>query len=62
MTKSFFRDYLNSHPEIAREYETLKLSLLPKYKHDRDGYTDAKSAFIKKILGIAKPGSKPPKP
>ena len=32
----------------------LKLSLLPKYKHDRDGYTDAKSAFVKNILGIAK--------
>lgn len=49
-----FRDYLNSHPEVTREYEKLKLSLLPKYKHDRDGYTDAKSAFVKKILGIAK--------
>lgn len=24
-----FRDYLNSHPEVAREYETLKLGLLP---------------------------------
>lgn len=57
-----FRDYLNSHLEVACEYEQLKLSLLPKYKHDRDGYTDAKSAFIKKILGIAKAGSKPPKP
>lgn len=54
----FFRDYLNSHSEVAREYEKMKLSLLPKYKHDRDGYTDAKSAFIKKILGIAKSGSK----
>lgn len=58
----FFRDYLNSHSEVAREYEKLKLSLLPKYKHDRDGYTDAKSAFIKKILGIAKSGSKQSKP
>lgn len=58
----FFRDYLNSHSEVAREYEKLKLSLLPKYKHDRDGYTDAKSAFIKKILGIAKSGSEQSKP
>ena len=49
-----FRDYLNSHLEVAHEYEKLKLSLLPKYKHDRDGYTDAKSAFVKNILGIAK--------
>lgn len=53
-----FRDYLNNHPEAAHEYEKLKLSLLPKYRHDRDGYTDAKSAFIKKILGIAKSGTK----
>lgn len=49
-----FRDYLNNHPEVAREYEKLKLSLLPKYKHDRDGYTDAKSSFIKNIVELAK--------
>lgn len=49
-----FRDYLNSHPEVAREYEKLKLSLLPKYKNDRDGYTEAKSEFIKNILETAK--------
>lgn len=52
-----FRNYLNSHQEAAYEYEKLKLSLLPKYKHDRDGYTEAKSAFIKKILMTAKFGS-----
>ncbi|MFG6381437.1 MAG: hypothetical protein K1V87_04945 [Muribaculum sp.] len=34
--------------------ESGNLSLLPKYKHDRDGYTDAKSAFVSKISGIAK--------
>ncbi len=53
-----FRDYLNNHPEVAHEYEKLKLSLLPKYKHDRDGYTDAKSAFVRKILEIAKSGDR----
>lgn len=53
-----FRDHLNSHPEVAHEYEKLKLSLLPKYKHDRDGYTDAKSAFVRKILEIAKSGDR----
>ena len=41
-----FRDYLIAHPEIAKEYEILKLSLLPKYKNDRDGYTEAKSEFV----------------
>ena len=45
-----FRDYLRSHPAAAREYEALKLSLLPKYKHNRDGYTEAKSEFVKRIL------------
>lgn len=49
-----FRDYLNSHPEVAREYEALKLSLLPQFKNDRDGYTDAKTDFIKRVLNNAK--------
>lgn len=49
-----FRDYLIAHPEAAKEYERLKLSLLPKYSHDRDGYTDAKSEFVRKIVGLAK--------
>ncbi|MDE6343038.1 MAG: GrpB family protein, partial [Muribaculaceae bacterium] len=39
----FFRDYLISHPEVAKEYESLKLGLLPQYRNDRDGYTAAKS-------------------
>lgn len=42
----FFKDYLNHNPEIAKQYEQLKLSLWKKYEHDRDGYTDAKTAFI----------------
>ncbi len=50
----YFRDYLTSHPDAAREYEKLKLSLLPKYRNDRDGYTEAKSAFIREILKKAK--------
>lgn len=49
-----FRDYLIAHPEVAKEYEILKLSLLPKYKNDRDGYTEAKTAFVKSVVDIAK--------
>lgn len=49
-----FRDYLNNHPEVAREYEKLKISLLPKYRHDRDGYTDAKTEFVRDIVRLAK--------
>lgn len=49
-----FRDYLIAHSEAAKEYERLKLSLLPEYKHDRDGYTDAKTEFVRKIVWLAK--------
>lgn len=49
-----FRDYLIEHPERAKEYEALKLSLLPKYRHDRDGYTAAKTAFVNTTLQMAR--------
>lgn len=41
-----FRDYLLSHPDAAKEYEQLKLSLWKKFEHDRDGYTEAKTDFV----------------
>ena len=50
----YFRDYLNTHPEIAKEYETLKLGLWKKFEHDRDGYTEAKSEFVNKYTALAK--------
>ncbi|MDE5840363.1 MAG: GrpB family protein [Muribaculaceae bacterium] len=46
----FFRDYLISHPETAKEYERLKISLLPRFRHNRDAYTDAKTDFVRRIL------------
>ncbi|MDE6488408.1 MAG: GrpB family protein, partial [Paramuribaculum sp.] len=49
-----FREYLIAHPDAAKEYELLKRSLLPKYKNDRDGYTDAKTGFIGNIVRSAK--------
>lgn len=49
-----FRDYLRGHPSVAKEYEALKSSLLPKYRNDRDGYTEAKTDFIRKITVLAK--------
>ena len=52
----YFRDYLISHPEVAKEYERLKLGLWKKFEHDRDGYTAAKSDFIKKYTDLAKGG------
>lgn len=48
-----FRDYLIAHPECAKEYETLKRYLLPKYRSNRDKYTEAKSESIKHIVRLA---------
>jgi prolyl-tRNA editing enzyme YbaK/EbsC (Cys-tRNA(Pro) deacylase)/GrpB-like predicted nucleotidyltransferase (UPF0157 family)/catechol 2,3-dioxygenase-like lactoylglutathione lyase family enzyme len=42
----FFRDYLSSHPGVAKEYESLKLSLWDASTHDRDAYTEGKTDFI----------------
>lgn len=50
----FFRDYLNEYPEIAAEYEKLKLSLQKKYEHDRDAYTNAKTSFIRRFTNEAR--------
>ena len=44
----YFRDYLNEYPQIAKEYECLKLKLWKKYEHNRDAYTAAKTDFIRK--------------
>ena len=41
-----FRDYLISNPELAKQYEQLKVYLLSKFPKDRDAYTAAKSPFI----------------
>ncbi len=44
----YFRDYLNEHSQAAKEYEQLKLDLWRQYEYNRDGYTEAKSDFVKK--------------
>ncbi len=50
----YFRDYLNEHPDVAKEYETLKLRLWKQYEHNRDAYTDAKTDFISKWTAEAR--------
>ena len=50
----YFRDYLILHPEISERYGKLKLQLKESYKFDRDGYTRAKSCFIKNITAQAR--------
>ena len=43
----YFRDYLMEYPKVAKEYEELKLSLWKEFEHNRDGYTEAKTEFVK---------------
>ena len=50
----YFRDFLQEHPAVAKNYEKLKLSLWKQYEHNRDAYTDSKTDFIKKYTKEAK--------
>lgn len=54
--KILFRDYLITHPDIAHEYEQLKIELAQQYTYDREQYTQAKTAFINAILSKARAG------
>lgn len=49
-----FRDYLRSHPEVAREYEQLKRELAAEHPDNRRAYTARKAAFINDILEEAR--------
>ena len=50
----YFRDYLNDHPEVGKEYEILKLQLWKQYEHNRDAYTNAKTDFISRWTAEAR--------
>lgn len=50
----YFRDYLKAHPDTANEYAALKRKLSVPYKHDRDGYTDAKTYFVRRVSAKAR--------
>lgn len=50
----YFRDYLREHPEAAKEYERLKLSLWKRFEHDRDGYTAAKGDLVARYTAAAR--------
>jgi GrpB-like predicted nucleotidyltransferase (UPF0157 family) len=47
------RDYLRTHPAIAREYGELKKRLAARFTHDIDGYVDGKTDMILRILRLA---------
>ncbi len=49
----YFRDYLNDHPDCAKEYEQLKMSLWKKHEHDRDEYTRQKTDMVNTFTKIA---------
>lgn len=51
-----FRDYLIGHPDMATEYEMLKIKLAHQYRNDRDGYTGAKTGFVERVKGLALQG------
>ena len=50
----YFCAYLRKHPEVAKEYGDLKLRLIKDFEHDRDGYTNAKTEFIRKYTLLAR--------
>lgn len=50
----YFRDYMNTHPALAKEYEALKLTLRKQHEHNRDAYTAAKTTFITTHTAAAK--------
>lgn len=50
----YFRDYLIAHPDVAAEYAALKRRLFQDYEHDRNGYTEAKTDFIREVTEKAK--------
>jgi GrpB-like predicted nucleotidyltransferase (UPF0157 family) len=45
-----FRDYLNDHSEIAKEYEMLKLKLCKEYPNNRAEYTKGKTDYIHNVF------------
>ena len=49
-----FVSYLNTHPDIARQYQDLKTQLALQYPDDRASYTAAKAPFIQHIYKLIK--------
>jgi GrpB-like predicted nucleotidyltransferase (UPF0157 family) len=45
-----FRDYLLSRPEVAAEYERLKVQLAAAFPNARKTYQEAKAGFIREVI------------
>lgn len=50
----YFRDYLRTHPDVAKKYEKLKIKLSRENHNDREAYTKAKTDFVVSVTKIAK--------
>ena len=48
-----FRDWLRAHPEDRDAYARLKTDLAVRFGTDREGYTEAKGAFVSRVLARA---------
>ena len=48
-----FRDYLEKHPDAAKQYATIKRGLAAKFPSDRPAYTAGKEKFVCSILKLA---------
>lgn len=48
-----FRDYLERHPDAAKQYAALKRALAVKFPDDRPAYTTGKEEFVRSILKLA---------
>ena len=55
-----FRDYLTAHPDVAGEYQRLKMRLAAEYPNDRVAYTKGKTDFIMRVMEMAKQAEKRP--
>lgn len=46
----YFRDALRANPDLAEEYARLKARAARENRRDREAYTSAKQAFIRRVL------------
>ena len=48
-----FRDYLRSHPDVARQYEKLKRELVARHTNG-NAYAEDKTDFVRETLALAR--------
>lgn len=53
-----FRDWLRQSPKLVGEYAAIKTAAAREHVHDREAYTQAKAAFVRRVLDqVAEPGA-----